>query len=55
MQFNFILNGVIHSIDVKKSATPKLAESSARILQTYTFSIDQVLNKSLINDEKSVF
>lgn len=55
MQFNFILNGVIHSIDIKKSATPKLAEPTARILQTYTFSIEQVLNKSLVNDEKVCF
>jgi hypothetical protein len=55
MQFNFILNDVIHSIDIKKSATPKLAESSARILQTYTFSIEQVLNKSLVNDKEVCF
>jgi hypothetical protein len=55
MQFNFILDNVIHSIDIKKSATPKLAESSARILQTYTFSIEQVLNKSLINDKEVCF
>lgn len=55
MQFNFILDNVIHSIDIKKSATPKLAEASARILQTYTFSIDQVLSKSLINDAKVCF
>ena len=55
MQFNFILNNVIHSIDIKKSATPKLAESSARILQTYTFSIEQVLNKSLVNDKEVCF
>lgn len=55
MQFNFILNDVIHSIDIKKSATPKLAEASARILQTYTFSIEQVINKSLINDAEVCF
>lgn len=55
MQFNFILNNVIHSIDIKKSATPKLAEPTARILQTYTFSIDQVVNKSLINDKDVCF
>lgn len=55
MQINFILNDVIHSIDVKKSATPKLAESHYRIIQTYSFSIDQVLNKCLKNDEKVCF
>jgi hypothetical protein len=55
MQFNFILNDVVHSIDIKKSATPKLAKQGVRILQTYTFSIDQIMNKSLIDDAKVCF
>jgi hypothetical protein len=55
MQFNFILNDVVHSIDIKKSATPKLAESSSRILQTYSFSINQIMNKSLIDDKDVCF
>ena len=55
MQFNFILENVVHSIDIKRSATPKLAKQGVRILQTYTFSIDQVLSKSLVNDKDVCF
>lgn len=55
MQFNFILNNVVHSIDIKKSATPKLAKGSVRILQTYCFTLEQVKEQSLKKDKKVCF
>jgi hypothetical protein len=46
-QFNFIFNDVVHSIDIKKSDTDKLASNKSMIMQTYHFSIDQVLDKNI--------
>jgi len=54
-QINFILNNVVHSIDVKKSQTDKLASENSLIMQTYHFSIDQVLDKNINNDTGNCF
>lgn len=54
-QINFRLGDVIHCIDIKPSATPKLAQKGEIILQTYHFSIDQVNEGSLKNDSKVCF
>ena len=54
-QINFILNDVVHSIDIKKSETDKLASDKSMIMQTYHFSIDQVLDKNIKNDAGNCF
>jgi hypothetical protein len=54
-QINFRLGDVIHCIDIKPSATPKLAQKGEIILQTYHFSIDQINEGSLKNDSKVCF
>lgn len=54
-QFNFILNDVVHSIDIKKSETDKLAGETSLIMQTYHFSMDQILEKNIKNDSGTCF
>jgi hypothetical protein len=54
-QINFILNKVVHSIDIKKSKTDKLASENSIIMQSYHFSIDQVLDKNIKNDFGNCF
>ena len=54
-QFNFILNNVVHSIDIKKSETDKLASETSLIIQTYHFSMDQILEKNIKNDSGTCF
>jgi hypothetical protein len=54
-QINFIFNNVIHSIDIKKSTTDKLASESSVIIQSYHFSIDQVFDQNIKNDSGNCF
>jgi hypothetical protein len=54
-QINFIYDSIVHSIDIKKSETDKLAAQSSVIIQTYHFSIDQVLDKNIKLDTGNCF
>lgn len=54
-QINFIYDSIVHSIDIKKSETDKLAAQNSVIMQTYHFSIDQVLDKNIKLDSGNCF
>jgi hypothetical protein len=51
MKYIFLKNDIIHSIDFKKSQNSKIGDGN--VIQTYHFSIDQVMNNDFTQDKSN--
>jgi hypothetical protein len=54
-QKNFILDNIVHSIDIRLSTTKKLGSIGTILMQTYHYSINQIFDLDIKNDLGNCF